>query len=750
MAKSSKSSSSNKTPPADILTDISFKDALGERYLAYALSTIMSRSLPDVRDGLKPVHRRLLYAMLQLKLDPKSGYKKCARVVGDVIGKYHPHGDTAVYDTMVRLAQSFAVRYPLVDGQGNFGSIDGDNAAAMRYTEARLTEIALTLMEGIYADTVDFRPTYDGEESEPIIFPAAFPNLLANGSEGIAVGMATSIPPHNLGELCDALLYQISHPKCSVEKLVTFIKGPDFPTGGVIVETPENILNAYQTGKGSFRLRAVWQKEALSHGLYQIIITEIPYQIQKSRLIEKIADLYRNKKLPLLGNIRDESAEEIRLVLEPKSRAVDPDMLMESMFKVTDLETRFTLNMNVLSASNVPQVMNLKDVLQAFLDHRQVVLIRRTKFRLGQITHRLEVLDGFLIAYLNLDEVIRIIREEDDPKAKMMKKWKLSEVQVEAILNMRLRSLRRLEEFEIKSEHKTLRAEQADLKETLKSEDKQWKVIGGEIRDIKKRFGEGTELGRRRSGFGIAPAAGTVISIEAFVEKEPITIICSKMGWIRALKGHGDEVLGDVKYKEGDEEKFLLRGQTTDKLIVLATNGRFYTIGCDKLPRGKTVEPIRLMIDLPNEHDVVGMFVYEPGKKLLVASSTGKGFVVPSEEVMAQTKSGKQIVNLPEGSRAVACVPAEGDHVAVVGSNRKFLVFPINQVPEMRKGQGVTLQKYKDAELSDAKVFTLKEGLSWKSGDRIRTEPNMKEWLGTRAAVGKLPPQGFPRSNKFD
>ena len=743
MAKSS-------TPKMEAtFTDISFKDALGERYLSYALSTIMSRSLPDVRDGLKPVHRRLLYAMLQLKLDPKSGYKKCARVVGDVIGKYHPHGDQAVYDTMVRLAQTFAVRYPLVDGQGNFGSIDGDNAAAMRYTEARLTELALELMADIDSDTVDFRATYDGEEHEPIVLPSAYPNLLANGSEGIAVGMATSIPPHNIGELCDALVYQIQHPNCSTQKLLSFVKGPDFPTGGIIVEPAENILNAYETGKGSFRIRARWEKEQMSHGLYQIVVTEIPYQVQKSKLIEKIAELYRNKKLPLLGNIRDESTEDMRLILEPKSRTVDPEMLMESLFKVTDLQTRFALNMNVITSAGVPKVLNLKEVLQEFLLHRQEVLLRRSKFRLGQIAHRLEVLEGYLIAYLNLDEVIRIIREEDEPKQVMMKKFKLTEVQVEAILNMRLRSLRKLEEMEIKREHKELRAEQADLKETLKSEDKQWKIISSELKDIKKRFGEGTALGKRRSEMGDAPQ-DVEISIEAFVEKEPITIIYSKMGWIRAVKGHVED-LSDVKYKEGDEAKFAIQAQTTDKLIMFASNGRFYTIPCDKIPRGKgQMEPIRLMVDMENEHEAVMLFVYAPNNKLLVASSEAKGFIIPMDEVMAQTRAGKQILNVSGKAKgAVACV-VDGDMVAVVGENRKLLIFPLNQIPEMRRGQGVALQKYKDGGLSDVKTFHAKDGLTWASGDRVRTETNITEWVGNRAGAGKLPPQGFPRSNKFE
>jgi topoisomerase-4 subunit A len=742
-------SSNTKADNTPIITDVSFKDAISERYLAYALSTIMSRSLPDVRDGLKPVHRRLLYAMLQLKLDPKSGFKKCARVVGDVIGKYHPHGDTAVYDTLVRLAQSFAVRYPLVEGQGNFGSIDGDNAAAMRYTEARLTEVSLALLADIENDTVNFRSTYDGEEEEPLVLPASFPNLLANGSEGIAVGMATSIPPHNVGELCDALIYLISHPNASIEKLVSFVKGPDFPTGGIIIEPNQNIIQAYETGRGSFRTRARWEKEQMSHGLYQVIITEIPYQVQKSRLIEKIAELFRNKKLPLLGNIRDESAEEIRIVLEPKNRQVDANVLMESLFKVTDLETRFNLNMNVLTANSVPQVLNLRDVLKAFLEHRHEVLQRRVKYRLEKIAHRLEVLGGFLIAYLNLDAVIKLIREEDEPKPKMMKKWGLSEVQAEAILNMRLRSLRKLEEIEIKREHDNLSAEQKDLKETLKSEEKRWKVITGEIKQIKKNFGESTALGKRRTDFADAPAAMD-ISIEAFIEKEPITILCSKMGWLRAVKGHTDD-LSDLKYKEGDEERFQLFAQTTDKLLVYATDGRFFTIQCDKIPRGKGQgDPIRLFVELGNEDDIVDLYIYKPGEKMLVASTAGKGFVVESSEVVAQTKNGKQILNLTEKAQALACKVIEGDTVAVIGDNRKLLLFPLSELPEMRRGQGVSLQKYKDGGLADVKVFDASGGLSWKSGERVRTETDITPWLGHRGTAGRLPPTGFPRSNRFE
>ncbi len=728
---------------------VSFRSTLEEKYLAYALSTITARSLPDVRDGLKPVHRRLLFAMLQLKLDPKSGYKKCARVVGDVIGKYHPHGDSAVYEAMVRLAQNFAVRYPLVDGQGNFGSVDGDNAAAMRYTEAKLTDVAMALMDGIDENTVDFRPTYDGQDEEPVVMPAAFPNLLANGSEGIAVGMATSIPPHNVGELCNAMQYILKHPDCSVAKLMQYVAGPDFPTGGLIVETPENIVAAYESGRGAIKMRAKWHKEELSHGLYQVIITEIPYQIQKSRLIENIAELFKNKKLPLLGNILDESAEEIRIVLEPKNRSVDPEMLMESLFRATDLETRFNMNLNVLNAHGAPQVMNLKEILDSFLDHRMEVLIRRTNYRLEKIAHRLEVLGGLLIAYLNLDEVIRIIRTEDEPKPVMVKKWKLTEVQVEAILNTRLRSLRKLEEMEIKREHADLVKEQKELNALLKSEDKRKERIGEEIGDIKKRFGEKTALGKRRTDFAEAPMSSKVIDIEAFVEKEPITIMCSKMGWIRAVKGHLTDV-SDIKHKEGDEEKFSLHAQTTDKLLVFAENGRFYTIPCDKIPRGKGFgEPIRLMIDMENDVDVVAMSIFVASEKLLLAASNGKGFVVEAADVEAQTKNGKQILNLADKAKALGCIPVVGDHVAVIGENRKLLIFPISQIPVMKKGQGVTLQKYKEGILSDLMCFTFKDGLSWALGGKIRTETDLKPWLGNRADAGRLPPTGFPRTNKF-
>ena len=730
----------------EVIQPVEFTEALSERYLAYAMSTIMSRSLPDVRDGLKPVHRRLLFAMLQLKLDPKSGFKKCARVVGDVIGKYHPHGDVAVYDTMVRLAQGFSMRYPLVEGQGNFGSVDGDNAAAMRYTEARLTDVALALMADLDMDTVDFRPTYDGSEEEPVVFPSAFPNLLANGSEGIAVGMATSIPPHNVGEICDALLYLIKQPNARVETLCGHLLAPDFPTGGVLVESRESILHSYETGRGSFRLRARWEKEELTHGQYQIIITEIPYLVPKSRLIEKMAEMFREKKLVMLGDIRDESAEDIRIVLEPKSKNVDAAMLMESLFKMTDLETRISLNMNVLDAQTSPRVMNIKEILQAFLDHRQVVLVRRSKFRLGKIDHRLEVLEGFLIAYLNIDAIIKIIRNEDEPKPIMMKKFSLTDVQAEAILNMRLRSLRKLEEFELKKEHKELKAEKAELLALLKSEEKRWDYIYGELKEIKKKFGGGP-LGKRRTELADAPVI-TNVSIEAFVEKEPITILCSKMGWIKALKGHLDNV--DNKYKEGDEERFILKGQTTDKLMVFTTDGKCFALGCDKLPSGRGFgEPVRIMIDLAEDQDIASLFIYQPETRMIVASTEGKGFVVEAADMLAEKRTGKQVLDVREGEKALKAVSVVGDMVAVIGTNRKLLVFKIDEIPVMKRGQGVFLQKYKEAKLSDVKCFDSKEGLTWSLGDRVRTEANIMEWQGIRASAGKLPPVGFPRNNSF-
>jgi topoisomerase-4 subunit A len=729
----------------DQVRDTPLADALGERYLAYAMSTIVSRSLPDVRDGLKPVHRRLLYAMRQLKLDPTSGFKKCARVVGDVIGKYHPHGDTSVYDAMVRLAQDFAVRYPLVEGQGNFGNIDGDNAAAMRYTEARLTAVAAALMEGLDEDAVDFRPTYDGTEEEPIVMPAAFPNLLANGASGIAVGMATNIPPHNVGEICGALLHLIAEPDCAIDALLVHIKGPDLPTGGVMIESAESIAESYRTGRGGFRLRARWEVEKLSHGLYQIIVTEIPFQVQKSKLIEKIAELLEAKKLPLLGDIRDESAETVRVVLEPRNRSIDAEMVMEQLFRQTDLEVRISLNMNLLDAQSVPRVMDLKEVLQAFLDHRHEVLQRRSRYRQGKIEARLEVLDGYLIAYLNLDEVIAIIRHEDEPKPKLMERFALTDNQAEAILNMRLRSLRRLEEFELKGEHDKLSAELAGLKNLLSDEKARWKAIAKQVKEIAAEFGKDDALGRRRTTLSSAPE-GIVVPFEAFIEKEDITVILSEKGWIRAVKGHADNP-DDFKFKEGDQLKTTLRCSTTDKILAFASNGRFYTLGGDKLPRGRGHgEPLRLMVDLPNDADIVLLMIYRPATRILVASSGGKGFLVKSEEVLAQTRSGKQILNLGDGETAAFCLPAtQGDTVAILGQNQKLLLFKLDEIPEMTRGRGVILQKYRDGGTISIRLFNYADGLSWASGERTRTETDLVTWFGKRATIGRIPPKGYPK-----
>jgi topoisomerase-4 subunit A len=734
----------SKTAAAGEIRDVDFADELGQRYLSYALSTIMARSLPDVRDGLKPVHRRLLFAMRQLKLDPKSGYKKCARVVGDVIGKFHPHGDVAVYEALVRLAQDFAQRYPLIDGQGNFGNIDGDNAAAMRYTESRLTAVAEALLEGIDENAVDFRPTYDGEGEEPIVLPARFPNLLANGAAGIAVGMATAIPPHNVGELCDALAHLIDNPKCDPLELFQLVKGPDFPTGGVLVEAADGIRQAYATGRGSFRLRARWRKDPLSHGLYQVIVTEIPYQVKKSSLIEKIAALLEEKKLPLLADVRDESTEEVRVVLEPKSRNVVPEVLMESLFRATELETRVPLNMNVLDAAGVPRVMSLEDALRAFLDHRREVLERRTRFRLGEIARRIEILKGQMIVYLNLDEVIRIIREEDDPKAVMQKRWKLTDLQVEAILNLRLRALRRLEEIAIRKELKELETEGADLEGLLGSTRRQWRAIGKEIAATKKEFD-----GARRTEVG-APPAAVMIPVEALVERENVTVVCSEKGWIRTVKGHS-VTAEELKYKEGDSGRFFLPVETTDRIAVFASNGRFYTLPVEKLPGGRGHgEPLRLMIDLPNEHDVVALFAWRPERKLLVGSSDGRGFLVASDEVLAQTRAGKQVLNPAEGARGVVCVAVEGDAVVLLGENRKMLVVKLEEIPEMTRGRGVILQKFKDGGLADARMVTLAEGLLVRQGEvRTRLEADLSPWLGARATAGRMAPKEIVRSGRF-
>jgi topoisomerase IV subunit A len=727
---------------------VDFGEELGERYLSYALSTIMARSLPDVRDGLKPVHRRLLFAMRQLHLDPKSGYKKSARVVGDVIGKFHPHGDVAVYDALVRLAQDFAQRYPLVDGQGNFGNIDGDNAAAMRYTESRLTEVAQALLEGIDEDTVDFRATYDGESSEPVVLPARFPNLLANGAAGIAVGMATSIPPHNIVELADALALLVKNRRATIGELLKCVPGPDFPTGGVPVEPRESIRESYNTGRGSFRLRARWEQEKLAQGQYRIIVTEIPYQVQKSRLIERIALLLEERKLPLLADIQDESTEKVRLILEPKSRNVDPDHLMESLFRSTDLESRVPLNLNVLDAEGTPRVMNLKEALQEFLDHRRVVLQRRSRFRREAIAKRSEILKGYMIVYVNLDQVIRIIRQYDDAKERMMKKWHLSQNQADAILDMRLRALRRLEEIAIRQELKDLADEDKELKHLLADERRQWKRIGEEVADIRKQFGPTSLLGRRRTDLGKAPEAVDV-PLEALVEREPATVIVSANGWLRAAKGHGLNP-AEIKYKEGDGPRFAIEAMTTDKLLVFATNGRFYTLAIDKLPGGRGHgEPFRLMADLGNEHEISAVLVYKPGAKILVASSDGRGFVAAADDVLAQTRNGKQVMRPGKDSRALVASPAEGDTIAVVGENRKLLLFPLSEAPEMAGGRGVILQRYHQGGLADARVITKAEGLSWKSGDRTRTETDLRAWTGNRAGSGRIAPRGFPADNRF-
>lgn len=731
--------------------DVELVEALGERYLSYALSTIMQRSLPDIRDGLKPVHRRLLYAMRDLKLDSKSGYKKSARVVGDVIGKYHPHGQEAVYDTMVRLAQDFSVRLPLVDGHGNFGNIDGDSAAASRYTEARLTVAAELLMEGLDQNAVDFKPTYDGENAEPAIMPAAFPNLLVNGASGIAVGMATSIPPHNLYEVCEGLIALIQNPNISVEELVKYIPGPDFPTGGILVEGQESILKSYSTGRGSFRVRAKWEVEKLELGQYQIVVTEIPYLVQKSKLVEKIAELLGDKKLPLLGDMREESSDKVRLVFEPKSRTVDPHVLMESLFRLSDLDTRISLNLNVMDAGGIPGVKNLKEVLEAFYAHRLEILGRTTRFRLDKIDHRLCVLEGYLIAFLHIDEVIKLIREVDNPCPIMQERWGLSEIQAEAILNMRLRSLRKLEEIEIKREHENLTKEKNDLLSLLETPLLQKKKIIKEIEAIKKAYHIDSEIGARRTVLSNPPEE-VIVPIEAILERESVTVVCSEKGWIRSLKGH-NIARGDIKYKDGDEERFALQAETTDKLLIFTTLGRFYTLAVDKIAGGKGHgDPLRLIIDLASNEDVVDILLHSPqspDEKILIASQDGRGFITSRTSLVAGTRGGKQILNVDE-TKAVLCRAVRGDHIAVIGQNRKLIIYKTDEIPEMTRGKGVILQRYKDGGLSDAKFFNLSEGLSWKIGEKTRVETNLLPWLGKRAQGGKLPPTGFPRTNRFE
>ncbi len=734
-------------PPTDDIRLEPLSRALGDRYLAYALSTITQRALPDVRDGMKPVHRRIVYAMRGLGLDPQSAFKKCARVVGDVIGKFHPHGDQAVYDALVRLAQDFSVRYPIVDGQGNFGNVDGDNAAAYRYTESRLTAVAQAILDGIDDDAVDFRATYNGEDEEPVVLPSGFPNLLANGASGIAVGMATSIPPHNVAEVCDALLHLIKTPNARDDTLLNFVKGPDFPTGGVIVEPREAIAEAYRTGRGGFRVRARWRKEEGSRGAWSIVVDQIPYQVQKAKLIERIAGLLQEKKLPLLEDVHDESTDDIRIVLEPKSKNVDPDLLMEQLFRLTELETRFPLNMNVLDADGAPRVMSLKEAAQAFLDHRKVVLVRRSKHRLAAIERRVEILEGYLAVYLNLDKVIAIIRNEDEPKPVLIKAFKLTDVQADAILNMRLRNLRKLEEMEIRSEHEGLKEEGAGLRKLIANDDLQWTRVGEEIAAIKAKFGPKTPLGKRRTAFADAPALDELPD-EHFIEKEPVTVICSDKLWIRAMKGHLDRD-ADVKFKEGDRGRFAIHAETTDKLIAFATNGRFYTLAASELPGGRGMgEPIRLQIDLENDADLVALFVHKPGRKLLVAATSGHGFVVAEDEIVAMTRKGKQAMNLEDGAEACVCTPVEGDTVAVSGENRKVVIFPLAELPEMGRGRGVILQKYANGRLADAKVFALKDGLKDSNG-RLWTAKELAEWRGARANAGRLAPKGFPKSNRF-
>ncbi len=750
----------------DAIVDAPFDAALSERYLVYALSTITARSLPDLRDGLKPVHRRLLWTMRQLKLDPSNTFKKSARVVGEVIGKYHPHGDTAAYDAMVRLAQDFSLRYPLVEGQGNFGNIDGDNAAAYRYTEARLTKTAMQLMEGLDAGTVDFIPTYNGEEEEPELMPGLFPNLLANGASGIAVGMATNIPSHNVAEVIDATLELIDNPSVEHERLMELMKGPDFATGGQVIDSAEAISQAYRTGRGSFRLRGVFHApeadkaedvaagiERLGGGQWQLVIAEIPYQVQKGKLIEQIAQAIADKKLPILEDVRDESDESIRIVLVPRSRNVDPELLKESIFKLTEMETRFGLNMNVLDATRTPMVMGLKELLENWTRAQIEILQRRTQHRLDQIARRLELVEGYIIAFLNLDRVIEIIRYEDDPKSVMMAEFKLTDRQTEAILNMRLRSLRKLEEMQLRGEKDDLLAEQDDLQKLLDSPARQRTRLKKDLRTLRKDYAEDTKLGARRTRIEEA-APAVEFSMDAMIEKEPITVILSQKGWIRAAKGHVD-LAQEFKYKEGDALAFILHAQTTDKLLIAGSDGRFFTLGCDKLPGARGFgEPVRTMIDLESEASIAKMLVHKEGGRLLLASSIGKGFIAETKELLAETKKGKQVVNL-KGTAALQVireVPEGHDHIAAVGDNRKLIVFNLEEMPIMARGQGVMLQRYRDGGLSDATTFVLAEGLSWTmggAGDRTRTESDIWQWKVARGAAGRMPPQGFPKNNRF-
>ncbi|WP_298672063.1 DNA topoisomerase IV subunit A [uncultured Sphingomonas sp.] len=738
-------------PPIGIL-DAPFDSALSERYLVYALSTITARSLPDVRDGLKPVHRRLLWAMRLLKLDPASGYKKCARVVGDVIGKYHPHGDQSVYDAMVRLAQNFALRYPLVDGQGNFGNIDGDNAAAYRYTEARLTQVAIDLMDGLDEDAVGFRPTYNGEDQEPELFPGMFPNLLANGASGIAVGMATSVPPHNAAELLDAAITLIDNPAADP---LAYVAGPDFPTGGLLVDSAAVIREAYATGRGSFRVRCRWTVEREKGGGWQIVVSEIPYGVQKGKLIEQVAALINEKRLPILSDVRDESDAEIRLVLEPRSRTVDPQVLMDGLFRLSDLETRVPLNLNVLDKTRTPRVMSLKEALKAWVEHQFVVLRRRTEHRLAKIADRLELVGGYITAFLNLDRVIEIIRTEDEPKPVMMAEFQLTDRQAEAILNMRLRSLRRLEEMELKREQDALRKEQAELQALLGSDARQRTRLKKDMAKVRDRYGPETALGRRRTTIEEA-APAREIPLEAMIEREPITVILSQRGWIRAMKGHVDLASAEtLKFKEGDGPAYAFHAQTTDKLLLAAENGRFYTLAADKLPGGRGFgEPVRASIDLDGSVGITAFMSAARLDKILIAASDGRGFVVAAADVTAETRKGKTVMTPRTGAKLLLArpIPEGADYVAAIGDNRKMVVFPLSEVAEMTRGQGVQLQRYRDGGLSDAIAFRYADGLSWSMGGetgRVRTESDLSPWRTARGAAGRMPPNGFPRDNRF-
>ncbi len=742
------------TPPAPPAEPdpINLRDALEERYLAYALSTIMGRALPDARDGLKPVHRRILYGMHILRLDPGTAFKKCAKIVGDVMGSFHPHGDQAIYDALVRLAQDFASRYPMIEGQGNFGNIDGDSAAAYRYTEARMTDAARLLLEGINEDSIDFRENYSGDQKEPIVLPAAFPNLLANGSQGIAVGMATSIPPHNVGELCDAALYLVTHPKATTDQLLTFVPGPDFPTGGIVVDGPEAIAETYRTGRGSFRVRSKWSKEEGQRGAWVTVVTEIPYGVQKSRLIEKIAELLNDKKLPLLGDVRDESAEDVRVVFEPRARTIDPVVMMESLFRLTELESRFPVNMNVLVDGVVPRVVSLAEALKQWLDHRREVLLRRSRFRMGEIEHRLEVVAGMLIVFLHLDEVIRIIREEDEPKDALKLRFVLSDVQANYILDTRLRSLRRLEEMQLRKEHDELTREKGEIESLLSDESQQWKTITAQIRDVKKRLNADGKLGKRRTQFETPPEGAALELEESMIEREPVTVVFTQKGWIRTLKGHVAD-LSSLQFKGDDALDTAFFAETTSKVLVLATNGKVFTLDVVKLPSGRGFgEPVRLMADIDEGEDVVKLLPYTAGQKMLIAGSDGRGFVVNQDDMLSSTRKGRAVLNVDAPAKAQVLVPADGDHVATIGENRKLLVFRLDEVPDMSRGKGVRLQKYKDGGISDARVFALTDGLTWKdSAGRTFTvvKPELNDWIGARAEAGRLPPKGFPKNNRF-